>query len=226
MRAARAGKVAGLLAEIADKAAELATAEGWQRMLAGAAAGLWRYSLNNQLLILLAQAAERGFSPSQVAGYKTWRRLGRQVRTGEKGLSILAPAGRFLVEVDETEHAGEGRIVELRDGTKKREIVRYHATYIFDISQTDRIDANEQPEEHESSRNADAQPMPAGEVTVQVVDVEQLRARLAGQVTAGYTLSYGTPTAGADGHTDPHARPWSSAATLRRSSRSGRWPTR
>jgi hypothetical protein len=44
--AARTEKVAGLVAEIADKAAELASGEGWQRMLTGAAAGLWRYSLN------------------------------------------------------------------------------------------------------------------------------------------------------------------------------------
>ena len=44
-------------------------------------------------------------------------------------------------------------------------------------------------------------------MTVQVVDLEQLRDGLAAQVAAaGYTLSYGTPTAGADGHTDPHTR--------------------
>ncbi|GAA5010442.1 ArdC family protein [Actinopolymorpha pittospori] len=96
-------------------------------MLTGAAAGLWRYSLNNQLLIL-AQATERGISATQVAGYQTWRSRGRQVRPGEKGLAILAPTGRFLVDLDETEHLGEGRIVELPDRTRKREIILYGTT--------------------------------------------------------------------------------------------------
>ncbi|MGH3488934.1 MAG: hypothetical protein ACRDP8_13615 [Actinopolymorphaceae bacterium] len=50
VRAEHAEKVSELVAEIADKAQELATAEGWQAMLTGAAAGLWRDSLNNQLL--------------------------------------------------------------------------------------------------------------------------------------------------------------------------------
>ncbi|MGH8878432.1 MAG: ArdC family protein [Stackebrandtia sp.] len=64
-------------------------------MLTGAAAGLWRYSLNNQLLIL-AQAAERGFGPSQVAGYKAWQSRGRQVRTGRRAFpSSPQPAGSW-----------------------------------------------------------------------------------------------------------------------------------
>jgi hypothetical protein len=29
-----------------------------------------------------------------VAGYQTWKQLGRQVRAGEKGIAILAPCGR------------------------------------------------------------------------------------------------------------------------------------
>lgn len=78
---------------------------------------MWRYSLNNQLLIL-AQAAEWGTSPTLAAGYKTRRSRGRQVPSGQKGLSILVPAGRFLVELDETDHLGEDQIVEQPGGTK------------------------------------------------------------------------------------------------------------
>jgi antirestriction protein ArdC len=205
-RAERAEKVAGLVAQIADRAQELATAEGWQRMLIGAASGLWRYSLNNQLLIL-AQAGERGFSPTQVAGYQTWRSRGRQVRSGEKGLSILAPAGTFLVDVDETEHAGQGRIIELPDGTKKREITRYRPTYVWDISQTDRISNADEPEVVSSASSGPTTAAPCTDLTVRVVDLEELRSGLSAQVaTAGYALSYGTPTAGADGHTDPHTK--------------------
>ena len=45
-----------------------------------------RYSLNNQMLILM-QCPHATF----VAGYRTWKDIGYQVRRGEKGIRILAP---------------------------------------------------------------------------------------------------------------------------------------
>lgn len=45
-----------------------------------------KYSFGNILLI----ASQRS-DASNVAGYGTWRRLGRHVRRGEKGIAILAP---------------------------------------------------------------------------------------------------------------------------------------
>ncbi len=45
-----------------------------------------RYSLNNQALIA-AQCPQ----VSYVAGYRTWQKLGYQVRKGERGIRILAP---------------------------------------------------------------------------------------------------------------------------------------
>jgi hypothetical protein len=44
------------------------------------------YSFSNVLLIA-CQMPEA----TKVAGYQTWRKLGRQVRKGEKGIAILAP---------------------------------------------------------------------------------------------------------------------------------------
>ena len=44
------------------------------------------YSINNQILIFM-QAPYA----SQVAGYRAWQNMGRQVRRGEKGLLIIAP---------------------------------------------------------------------------------------------------------------------------------------
>jgi hypothetical protein len=44
------------------------------------------YSLNNQILILLQQPLA-----SRVAGFQTWRKLGRHVVKGAKGIAILAP---------------------------------------------------------------------------------------------------------------------------------------
>jgi hypothetical protein len=48
------------------------------------------YSLNNQLLITL-QAAWLGISPTRVAGFGTWKSLGRSVVKGSIGLAVLAP---------------------------------------------------------------------------------------------------------------------------------------
>src|SRR6266851_2570828 len=45
-----------------------------------------RYSWGNVLLI----ASQRP-TATRVAGYHTWRDMGRQVKTGEKGIMILAP---------------------------------------------------------------------------------------------------------------------------------------
>lgn len=45
-----------------------------------------RYSFGNVLLIL-SQSPEA----TQVAGYRTWQSLGRQVRRGEHGIKILVP---------------------------------------------------------------------------------------------------------------------------------------
>lgn len=47
------------------------------------------YSWNNTMLILLQKPGA-----THVAGYNTWVALGRQVKGGEKGISILAPRGR------------------------------------------------------------------------------------------------------------------------------------
>src|ERR671932_2053103 len=78
-------KIAALHRRLADKVEALTTTEDWAAMLA-VAARFHRYSANNVLLI----AAQRP-DATRVAGYRTWQRLGRQVRKGERGLAILAP---------------------------------------------------------------------------------------------------------------------------------------
>jgi hypothetical protein len=64
-----------------------------------------------------------------VAGYRAWQALGRQVRRGERGITILAPVTyRTTVDADDDteERAGLQRLVGFKPAT------------IFDISQTDR----------------------------------------------------------------------------------------
>lgn len=99
----------------------LETSDDWQNALA-VAARFHDYSFGNSILIA-SQAADRGFEATRVAGYRAWQALGRQVRKGEKGLTILAP-NRRKIEDDET---GETRYV----------VTGFRATTVFDVSQTD-----------------------------------------------------------------------------------------
>ncbi len=48
-----------------------------------------RYSLGNAMLIAFARPGA-----TRVAGFRTWQKLGRRVRKGERGIAILAPIGR------------------------------------------------------------------------------------------------------------------------------------
>ena len=58
---------------------------------------------------------------TNVAGYKTWPKLGRHVRRGEKAIRILAP---IVVKRDE-------------DGETRRVVVGFRGACVFDVSQTD-----------------------------------------------------------------------------------------
>src|SRR4051812_17568380 len=87
--AARAAKIAALHEQIGEQVEQLTADPQWRAML-DAAAKFHTYSLNNQLLIEL-QAARLGFSPTRVAGFGTWKALGRSVVKGSTGLAVLAP---------------------------------------------------------------------------------------------------------------------------------------
>lgn len=63
---------------------------------------------------------------SQVAGYVTWRKLGRYVKKGEKGIPILAPCPIK-------------KRVESEDGQEQEVVVQtlFKVVYVFDVSQTE-----------------------------------------------------------------------------------------
>lgn len=71
---------------------------------------------------------------SQVASYRTWKKAGRQVRKGEKGIRILVP---MVVEKPKTDK--NGNPVKNRDGkeAKERRLVGFRVGSVFDVSQTD-----------------------------------------------------------------------------------------
>ena len=79
-----------------------------------------RYSFGNVMLIM-AQRPDA----SRIAGFHTWKSLGRSVRKGEKGIMIIAPM---------TLRAKEGDGPEQQD---TRPIVRFRVAHVFDISQTE-----------------------------------------------------------------------------------------
>ena len=86
------------------------------------------YSLNNMLLILFQKP-----EASMVCSYTKWKELGRQVKKGEKGLSILAPCPhKFQKEI--TEYNENGEEVKTQ---KNIEYLSFTIKKCFDISQTE-----------------------------------------------------------------------------------------
>ncbi len=77
----------------------------------------WRYSLGNTILIAIQRP-----TAIRVAGYKTWVKLGFNVRQGESGIAIRAPWLR--------------KFTDPTTGEVTERLVGYIPTYVFDISQT------------------------------------------------------------------------------------------
>jgi antirestriction protein ArdC len=120
----RTDRVAELHQQLDTQVAELVSGEDWATMLA-TAARFHTYSSNNVMLILSQRP-----DATRVAGYQTWRTLGRQVRKGERGISILAPV---VVRADSRQTDRDAR-----EATDEREtVVGYKVTHVFDIAQTD-----------------------------------------------------------------------------------------
>ena len=108
-----------LLASLEDGIGKLTSSDEWQRYLA-TMAKFHRYSFGNTMLIMF-QCPEA----SQVAGFRKWQELGRQVRKGETAIWILAP-----VTVRDREHEAE-------TGDRRTKLIGWKSVPVFDISQTD-----------------------------------------------------------------------------------------
>jgi hypothetical protein len=85
----RADRVRELHDRLVAQVEALVTGEDWARYLS-VAARFHSYSANN-LWLILAQRPDLASTGDRVAGYQTWKRLGRQVQAGSKGIAILAP---------------------------------------------------------------------------------------------------------------------------------------
>jgi hypothetical protein len=83
------------------------------------------YSIGNQILIMIQKP-----DATRVAGFNTWKDLGRWVKRGEKGIAILAPVMPPKPKPEEKEEEEELGEIELRP-------VYFKVVYVFDVSQTD-----------------------------------------------------------------------------------------
>jgi hypothetical protein len=92
------------------------------------------YSFGNVLEI-----ARQMPTATRVAGFWTWKNLGRSVKAGQKGIRILAPIVGVRRKKD-----GEAQ----KDITKQNErvLLGFRNAYVFDVSQTDGVDLPEMRE--------------------------------------------------------------------------------
>jgi antirestriction protein ArdC len=98
-------------------------ASGRLQELARFMAKFHRYSFGNALLILLQKP-----DATLVAGYKTWEKMGRHVKKGEKGIAIFAPRTYKREIVDEE----TGEVMDIITG-----LAGFKVVYVFDVSQTE-----------------------------------------------------------------------------------------
>ena len=112
--------VRGMISQATDKLmADLEAGKSEQMLSYLAAIGRFtRYSLGNALLIWSQRP-----TATRVAGFHTWRQLGRQVRKGERGIRILAPIVRR-------------RATENREDEEAK-VLAFRPAYVFDATQTE-----------------------------------------------------------------------------------------
>lgn len=122
---------------------------------------------------------------TQVAGYRTWQSMGRQVRRGERGIQILAPVTYRAKGDDESDQRGDGEPI------RPRQLRGFKVEHVWDVAQTD------------GDPVPDVRPvLLEGEGPTGLWDV------IATQVAAaGYQVTRGTCTnPQANGETDPASR--------------------
>lgn len=118
----RSERVRELQAQLEQQVSELVSGDDWAQMLQ-AAAHFHHYSANNVMLILCQMP-----TATRVAGFQTWKQLGRHVRKGEHAIRILAPC-RYKTETE--------------DGDEAWAVRGFTTACVFDISQTEGDDIAE-----------------------------------------------------------------------------------
>lgn len=129
-------RVAELTERLENGVKELYASDNYAQYIT-AMAKFHHYSFGNALLILF-QCPQA----TKVAGYNTWKQLGRQVKKGEKGIMILAPCNfRASLEREKIDPL-TGQALLGPDGKPLTEKVkvspnRFKIAHVFDLSQTE-----------------------------------------------------------------------------------------
>lgn len=121
MKAEQAKKLADQALESLAAALEQGQSDAMKTFLS-AVSRFHRYSFGNIMLI-----ASQKSDATRVAGFQTWKSLGRFVKKGEKGIVIIAP---MVLRRKESSDNASG---------EDRTILRFRAVYVFDVSQTDGV---------------------------------------------------------------------------------------
>lgn len=117
-------KIKAALDRIEDGLAAINSDENWLSYLCFQSK-FYNYSFRNTMLIYLQNP-----QATYVKGYKAWNQLGRYVKKGSKGLSILAPCFRTKHDVGQEEE--EKKCEKVISG--------FRVTYVYDIADTDGSD--------------------------------------------------------------------------------------
>ena len=104
-------KVKFMLEKMGRDVEELRSSDAWTAMLR-VQAKFHRYSASNQLMIWMQRE-----DATQVAGFRQWQSMGRQVQKGEKSIKIFAPMTK-------------------KDEVGETKIFGFKLVSVFDISQT------------------------------------------------------------------------------------------
>ncbi len=97
-----------------------------------------KYSVNNSLLINMQYPGA-----SRVAGFTTWKRLGRHVKANEKGIKLIGCSAKKAPKKDDS-----GNIVKDTNGKPVMEETgefSFRPIYVFDLGQTDGKALPEEP---------------------------------------------------------------------------------
>jgi hypothetical protein len=151
-------KIEGYVDQLANAVSEEAATEAIQNYLTFNAK-FRGYSFHNTMLIWIQKP-----DATKVAGFKQWEeKFHRRVKKGAKGISILAPIRTKAAEPEAPKAGatpvptagGGGDEPDQSDGQKGRTFMRFMAVYVFDISDTEAIDASGEvpasPEWHASN---------------------------------------------------------------------------
>ncbi len=150
-----ASRIAEAQQVLAAEVAKLTTGDDWRRFL-DFQAKLHAYSPNNVMLVVAqhAKAFADGLvpakQPSHLAGFNTWRALGRSVDKGQHGYAILAPC-RYDRRIA-ADSSGQGRPLAMgelpapHEQVESRKVLAgFRVEHVFDVSQTSGVALPEPP---------------------------------------------------------------------------------